>query len=52
MGIGKNAKEDVKVAQIKRRTAGEGLGFVRDATVPTNNANLNHCSSDLRHLQI
>ncbi|TKY69082.1 MOS2 protein [Spatholobus suberectus] len=31
MGIGKNAKEDVKVVQIKRRTAKEGLGFVGDA---------------------
>ena len=31
MGIGKNAKEDVKVVEIKRRTAKEGLGFVGDA---------------------
>jgi len=31
MGIGKNAKEDVKVREIKRRTAKEGLGFVGDA---------------------
>ncbi|KAL2339379.1 hypothetical protein Fmac_007319 [Flemingia macrophylla] len=31
MGIGKNAKEDVKVIQIKRRTDKEGLGFVGDA---------------------
>ena len=28
MGIGKNAKEDVKVVEYKRRTAKEGLGFV------------------------
>lgn len=27
-GIGKNAKEDVKVVEYKRRTAKEGLGFV------------------------
>lgn len=31
MGIGRNAKEDVKVVEIKRRTAKEGLGFVGDA---------------------
>ncbi|KAK4256127.1 hypothetical protein QN277_009035 [Acacia crassicarpa] len=30
MGIGKNAKEDVKVVQYERRTAKEGLGFVSD----------------------
>lgn len=30
MGIGKNAKEDVKVVQYERRTAKEGLGFVTD----------------------
>lgn len=30
MGIGKNAKEDVKVVQYERRTAKEGLGFVAD----------------------
>ncbi|KAI4358037.1 hypothetical protein L6164_001947 [Bauhinia variegata] len=29
-GIGKNAKEDVKVVQYERRTAKEGLGFVSD----------------------
>ncbi|KAL2339378.1 hypothetical protein Fmac_007318 [Flemingia macrophylla] len=52
MGIGKNAKEDVKVAQIKRRTAGEGLGFVCDASIPTSNANLNRCSREIRHLQL
>ncbi|KAI3505348.1 hypothetical protein L1887_27446 [Cichorium endivia] len=28
-GIGKNAKEDVKVVQFTKRTANEGLGFVR-----------------------
>lgn len=40
MGIGKNAKEDVKVVEIKRRTAKEGLGFVGDAPaalIPRNN---------------
>ncbi|RYR14096.1 hypothetical protein HN51_065941 [Arachis hypogaea] len=30
MGIGRNAKEDVKVVEYKRRTAKEGLGFVGD----------------------
>lgn len=30
MGIGKNAKEDVKTVQYERRTAKEGLGFVSD----------------------
>ncbi|XP_059663037.1 protein MOS2 [Cornus florida] len=29
-GIGKNAKEDVKVVQYERRTAKEGLGFISD----------------------
>ncbi|KAA8528190.1 hypothetical protein F0562_035559 [Nyssa sinensis] len=29
-GIGRNAKEDVKVVQYERRTAKEGLGFVSD----------------------
>ncbi|KAK6934847.1 Spp2/MOS2, G-patch domain [Dillenia turbinata] len=29
-GIGKNAKEDVKVVEIKKRTGKEGLGFVSD----------------------
>ncbi|RYR75344.1 hypothetical protein Ahy_A02g009998 isoform A [Arachis hypogaea] len=28
MGIGRNAKEDVKIVEYKRRTAKEGLGFV------------------------
>ncbi|CAK8570796.1 unnamed protein product [Lathyrus sativus] len=35
MGIGKNAKEDVKVVEVKRRTAKEGLGFVADLPPPT-----------------
>lgn len=35
MGIGKNAKENVKVVEIKRRTAKEGLGFVADVPPPT-----------------
>jgi G patch domain/KOW motif-containing protein len=35
MGIGKNAKEDIKVVQVKRRTAKEGLGFVADMPPPT-----------------
>ncbi|MED6207495.1 hypothetical protein PIB30_036364 [Stylosanthes scabra] len=30
MGIGRNAKEDVKVVEYKKRTAKEGLGFVGD----------------------
>ncbi|RYQ88230.1 hypothetical protein Ahy_B09g095546 isoform B [Arachis hypogaea] len=30
MGIGRNAKEDVKIVEYKRRTAKEGLGFVGD----------------------
>lgn len=30
MGIGRNAKEDVKVVEYKRRTAKEGLGFMSD----------------------
>ncbi|KAK7308278.1 hypothetical protein VNO77_41880 [Canavalia gladiata] len=34
MGIGKNAKDDVKVVEIKRRTAKEGLGFVGDISAP------------------
>ncbi|CAO2839264.1 unnamed protein product [Amaranthus hypochondriacus] len=33
MGIGRNAKEDVKVIEYKRRTAKEGLGFT-DKEVP------------------
>lgn len=40
MGIGKNAKEDVKVFEIKKRSAKEGLGFVGDAPaalIPRNN---------------
>ncbi|TKY69081.1 MOS2 protein [Spatholobus suberectus] len=56
MGIGKNAREDVKVVQLKPRTAGEGLGFVRDApgapVAPCNNGNLDQCSHDLCHLQL
>ncbi|XP_045788109.1 protein MOS2 [Trifolium pratense] len=35
MGIGKNAKEDIKVVEVKRRTAKEGLGFVADMPPPT-----------------
>ncbi|KAJ1394347.1 Spp2/MOS2, G-patch domain [Sesbania bispinosa] len=34
MGIGKNAKEDVKVVEYQRRTAKEGLGFVAEAPAP------------------
>ncbi|KAK9059386.1 hypothetical protein SSX86_022006 [Deinandra increscens subsp. villosa] len=30
-GIGKNAKEDVKVVEFRNNAAGEGLGFVRTA---------------------
>ncbi|XP_057536176.1 protein MOS2 [Amaranthus tricolor] len=33
MGVGRNAKEDVKVIEYKRRTAKEGLGFT-DKEVP------------------
>lgn len=29
-GIGRNAKEDVKIVQYERRTAKEGLGFIAD----------------------
>ncbi|XP_027360571.1 protein MOS2 isoform X2 [Abrus precatorius] len=39
MGIGKNAKEDVKVIEIKRRTGKEGLGFVGDAPDPIRSSN-------------
>ncbi|RHN78373.1 putative G-patch domain-containing protein [Medicago truncatula] len=35
MGIGKNAKEDVKVVEVKRRTGKEGLGFVADLPPPS-----------------
>ncbi|KAL5070800.1 hypothetical protein RYX36_021687 [Vicia faba] len=35
MGIGKNAKEDFKVVEVKRMTAKEGLGFVADFPPPT-----------------
>ncbi|MCI25226.1 protein MOS2-like, partial [Trifolium medium] len=35
MRIGKNAKEDIKVVEVKRRTAKEGLGFVADMLPPT-----------------
>ncbi|KAL2900067.1 Protein MOS2 [Bienertia sinuspersici] len=34
MGIGRNAKEDVKVVEYKRRTAKEGLGFTDNVVVP------------------
>ncbi|XP_021740329.1 protein MOS2-like [Chenopodium quinoa] len=34
MGIGRNAKEDVKVVEYKRRTAKEGLGFTDDNVLP------------------
>nr|XP_043622836.1 protein MOS2-like [Erigeron canadensis] len=33
-GIGKNAKEDVKVVEILKRTGKEGLGFVNDMPMP------------------
>ncbi|XAR50961.1 hypothetical protein NMG60_11005435 [Bertholletia excelsa] len=36
-GIGRNAKEDVKVVEYKRRTAKEGLGFFGD--MPGSNVN-------------
>uniref|UniRef100_A0A5B7BU07 Putative G-patch domain-containing protein n=1 Tax=Davidia involucrata TaxID=16924 RepID=A0A5B7BU07_DAVIN len=35
-GIGRNAKEDVKVVQYERRTAKEGLGFVSDIHISDN----------------
>ncbi|XP_021733974.1 protein MOS2-like [Chenopodium quinoa] len=34
MGIGRNAKEDFKVVEYKRRNAKEGLGFSDDDVVP------------------
>ncbi|XP_014491991.1 protein MOS2-like [Vigna radiata var. radiata] len=37
MGIRKNAKEHVKIWEIKRRIAKEGLGFVGDALVRSSN---------------
>ncbi|KAJ9555195.1 hypothetical protein OSB04_009809 [Centaurea solstitialis] len=36
-GIGKNAKEDVKVVEYERRSGKQGLGFVDDAPVPPTN---------------
>lgn len=33
-GIGKNAKEDVKVVEYTKRTGKEGLGFVNDMPMP------------------
>ncbi|KAK1408347.1 hypothetical protein QVD17_40054 [Tagetes erecta] len=33
-GVGKNAKEDVKVFEFKQRTGKEGLGFVNDLPMP------------------
>nr|XP_043610288.1 protein MOS2-like [Erigeron canadensis] len=33
-GIGRNAKEDVKVVEIFKRTGKEGLGFVNDIPMP------------------
>ncbi|XP_061357217.1 protein MOS2-like [Gastrolobium bilobum] len=56
MGIGKNAKEDVKVVQFERRTTKEGLGFVR--MVATNHdAELgsvqeDKCLNELKDLKI
>ncbi|KAG4944870.1 hypothetical protein JHK87_040877 [Glycine soja] len=47
MGIGKKAKEDVKVVQVKGRTSREGLGFVANAS----GNNLNHCDHHLCNLQ-
>ncbi|CAJ1932977.1 unnamed protein product [Sphenostylis stenocarpa] len=49
MGIGKNAKEDVKVAQFKGRTSRGGLGFVASSN---NSDNFDRCSRDLCHLQL
>lgn len=38
-GIGRNAKEDVKIVQYERRTAKEGLGFVGDIPSTDNRSN-------------
>lgn len=35
MGIGKNAKEDVKVVEYKRKAAKEGLGFDSEVGIPS-----------------
>lgn len=44
-GIGKNAKEDVKVVEYTKRTGKEGLGFVNDMPVPPTNDRNNNRSS-------
>ncbi|XP_020202002.1 protein MOS2 [Cajanus cajan] len=46
MGIGRNAKEDVKAVQIKRRTAKEGLGFVGDAPAALVRSNIDKDSKN------
>ncbi|KAI3716736.1 hypothetical protein L1987_67826 [Smallanthus sonchifolius] len=40
-GVGKNAKEDVKVFEFKKRTGKEGLGFVNDMPMPPTNDSKN-----------
>ncbi|KAI3706914.1 hypothetical protein L6452_24985 [Arctium lappa] len=44
-GIGKNAKEDVKVVEYKRRTGKEGLGFVDDLPMPPTNDGSNRAAN-------
>lgn len=43
-GIGKNAKEDVKVVEYTKRTGKEGLGFVNDMPMPPTNDSNNRSS--------
>ncbi|KAF5819091.1 putative G-patch domain-containing protein [Helianthus annuus] len=44
-GVGKNAKEDVKVFEITKRTGKEGIGFVNDVPGPPSKDGKNRAAS-------